>query len=84
MPDWTGHLRPRLGLLRLTQEREAEIVEELSQHLDQRYEALRNEGTGDADARRLATEELLDRDTLANGMRSLRQVIRCPFPSPTR
>ena len=41
MPDWTEHLRPRLAQLRLSPAREAEIIEELSQHLDQRYEELR-------------------------------------------
>ena len=38
--------------------REAEIVEELSQHLDDRYEQLRAEGASADDARRLALEEL--------------------------
>jgi predicted permease len=71
--DWTEQLRPRLALLRLSPTREADIIEELSQHLDQRYEELRAGGTGDADARRLAIEELADRDALSNEMRSLRQ-----------
>jgi hypothetical protein len=35
MPDWTEYLRPRLAGLQLSASREAEIVEELSQHLDQ-------------------------------------------------
>ena len=30
MPEWTSHLRPRLALLHLRPEREAEIIEELS------------------------------------------------------
>ena len=33
MPDWKEHVRPRLSGLRLSPTREAEIVEELSQHL---------------------------------------------------
>ncbi len=73
MPDWTGHLRVRLASLSLSPAREAEIIEELSQHLDERYEELRSSGATEADARRLAMEELLDRDALANHMRSLRQ-----------
>jgi predicted permease len=80
--DWTEHLRARLALLRLSPAREAEIIEELSQHLDQRYEELRGGGTSDADARRLAIEELLDRDTLANHMRSLRQAHVPPPVTP--
>ena len=73
MPDWTEHLRPRLARLRLIPAREAEIIEELAQHLDQRYEELRRGDTSDADARRLAIDELLEPDALADHMRSLRQ-----------
>lgn len=73
MPEWGDHLRPRLAPLRLSPEREAEIIEELSQHLDQRYDELRSGGTSDADARRLAIEELLEQDVLANYMQPLRQ-----------
>jgi predicted permease len=71
--SWRQHVRARLTSLRLSPAREAEIVEELSQHLDERYEELRGGGASDADARRLAIDELLDRDTLANDMRALRQ-----------
>ena len=73
MPEWTEHLRPRLATLRLSPGREAEIVEELSQHLDQRHEELRAGGRTDAQARRLAIEELLEPHTLAERMRTLRQ-----------
>lgn len=79
MPEWTEHLRARITSLSLSPAREAEIIEELSQHLEERYEELRTGGTTDADARRLAIEELLDRDALANHMRSLRQA-RVPPP----
>jgi putative ABC transport system permease protein len=70
---WSAHLRPRLAQLRLTPAREAEIIEELSQHLEQRFDELRAEGVADADAKRRAIEELLEPDALANAMRSLRQ-----------
>src|SRR5688500_17311202 len=73
MPDWIGHLRQRLASLTLTPTREAEVIEELSQHLDQRYDELRDSGVSDADARRRTIEELLDPDALARGMRPLRQ-----------
>ena len=75
-------MRPRLALLRLSPAREAEIIEELSQHLDERYDELRAGGTSDADARQLAIEELLDRDALANEMRSLRQAHTAPPITP--
>jgi hypothetical protein len=57
----------------LSPARALEIIDELSHHLEQRYDELRGGGVTDAEARRLASEELLDRDTLANEMRSLRQ-----------
>jgi putative ABC transport system permease protein len=44
MHDWSEHVRSRLAALRLSPAREAEIVEDLSQHLDQRYEGLREGG----------------------------------------
>jgi predicted permease len=70
---WSSHLRPRLAGLRLGPAREAEIVEELSQHLDDRYQQLRAEGATDDDARRLALEELGGEEALAERMRTLRQ-----------
>lgn len=54
MPDWSEDLRPRLALLRLSPSREADIIEELSQHLDLRYEELLDGGAPDVEARRLA------------------------------
>ena len=58
--DWTPHLRPLLARLRLPAGRDLEIIEELAQHLDDRYRELRALGVDDADARRIALEELQD------------------------
>ena len=82
MPEWNDDLRRRLATLRLSPTREAEIIEELSQHLDQRYQELRAAGTSDADARRVATLELDDSDALARHMRQLRQAHVPPPPTP--
>ena len=81
-PTGQEHLRPRLASLRLSLAREQEIADELSQHLDDRYEQLRAEGRDDLDARRLALEELDDHDTLAREMRALRQAQAPPPISP--
>ncbi len=84
MPDWREHLRPRLATLRLSPAREAEIVDELSQHLDERYDELRAAGSDDAEATRLAVAELLEPDSLARRMRSLRQArVRPPITPGT-
>jgi putative ABC transport system permease protein len=73
MPDWTPHLRSRLAHLELRAEREAEIVEELSQHLDERHAELRRDGASEADACRIAIDELVDPDTLVQQLQPLRQ-----------
>ena len=67
MPEWSRHIRGRLAPLRLSAAREAEIVEELSQHLDERYDELRRDGPSDDDARRLA----IGRAARARGARPL-------------
>jgi predicted permease len=73
MHDWAADLRPRLAALRLTPAREAEIIDELSQHLDDRVRDLRAAGLDDAGARRAALDELREPDALARWMRGLRQ-----------
>ena len=80
-PNWESDLRSRLSTLQLTPAREAEIVEELSQHLDERYEELRESGMDDGRARSIALEELCEADTLARHMRRLRQS-SAPVPIP--
>jgi putative ABC transport system permease protein len=71
--EWTSHIRARLAPLTLHPTREAEIVDELSQHLELEYEELRRGGATDEDARRLAMDELLGPEALAAYMRPLRQ-----------
>ena len=73
MPDWRPDIASRLGSLRLDPAREAEIIDELSQHLDQRYDELLSEGATADEAFRTAVSELLDAETLATEMRPLRQ-----------
>ena len=72
-PRWSHDLRRRLAELRLSPAREAEIIEELSQHLDDRYEELRAAGSSDADARRTAVDELSEAGGIAQRMKALSQ-----------
>jgi putative ABC transport system permease protein len=65
MPDWRHAIGRRLDDLRLSPTREAEVVEELSQHLDDRYADLRAEGASEEDARRDALAELDAADLIA-------------------
>jgi putative ABC transport system permease protein len=79
MPDWTQHVRPRLVSLRLSPEREAEIVEELSQHLDDRWRELIAGGASPDEATRLALADFREENLLARYMVPLRQA---NSPSP--
>jgi putative ABC transport system permease protein len=59
-PSWAAEVRRRLADLRLGSSKEMEIVEELTQHLELRYEELLGGGVSAAEARRLALDELVD------------------------
>jgi putative ABC transport system permease protein len=58
MPDWKRHVRERLPPLRLAPERELEIIEELAQYLEDRYEELRAGGATERQAFVTAAREL--------------------------
>src|SRR6185369_496240 len=73
MPDWTQHVRPRLAGLRLSPTREAEIVEELSQHLDDRWRELIASGMSPEQATRIALADFRDGNLLADYIAPLRQ-----------
>jgi putative ABC transport system permease protein len=65
MPDWKKEIRRRMARLKLAQARESEIVEELAQHLDDRYQELLADGASDTDAERLILAELSENETLS-------------------
>src|SRR5215510_6154905 len=73
MPDWTEHIRTRLPPLRLSPAREAEVVEELSQHLDDRWRELIAGGASPDEATRLALADFREENLLARYMTPLRQ-----------
>jgi predicted permease len=79
MPDWKSEIRQRLADLRLEPTREAEIVEELAQHIDDRYEELLADGATEVEASRAALAELSESDSLR---RELRRVERRVAPEP--
>ena len=78
MPDWRSLIAARLASLRLRPERLREIVDELSQHLGDRYQELRAGGASEEEAVRLAIDEIDDEDLLAREMRTLRQASAPP------
>ncbi len=73
MPDWAPHVRARLASIRLSPIRETEIVDELSQHLEDRYRELIAGGTSPDEATRLALADFQSADILGQKMASLRQ-----------
>ena len=79
MPDWNEQIRKQLAGLNLAPARETEIVEELSQHAEDRYRELLSGGATEAEARRIALDELGGRDMLAG---ELRAVERTDVPEP--
>ena len=50
MPDFKEEIRKRVAAIQLSPAREAEIVEELSQHLDDQYEQSLNRGATEEEA----------------------------------
>jgi len=79
MPDWKKEIGQRLTGLKIAPARESEIVEELAQHLDDRYQELLAGGTSDADAEQLTLAELSENEWFA---RELQKVERTTPPEP--
>jgi predicted permease len=79
MLDWKLHVREHLPPLRIGAERELEVVEELAQHLEDRYRELRTGGASHEKAFRAALAELSESELLA---RELRRIERQPPPEP--
>jgi putative ABC transport system permease protein len=77
--DWAPHVRSRLSSLRLSPAREHEIVEELLQHLEDRWRELVAGGTPENDATRLALAEFSEGNLLARYMAPLQQA-QTPAP----
>jgi putative ABC transport system permease protein len=63
----------RLATLQLTPAREAEIIKEVAQHMEQRYQDLIEGGATEGVARRVALEELSEANLLARGLRGAEQ-----------
>jgi putative ABC transport system permease protein len=76
MPDWKKEIRKRLSRLRLQPTREAEIVEELAQHLDDRYEQSLENGATQEEAYQAALLELTGSDLLAQELRHVERPVR--------
>ena len=74
MPDWKQEILQRLAPLKLTAAREAEIAEEIAQHLEDRYGELLATGKTSAEARGLAIAEISEGDLLVRNLRPLEKM----------
>src|SRR5918911_3735889 len=70
MPDWRDEIRARLAGLGLDPASEAQIVEELAQHLEDRYAELAARGESPEAAWRATLEELAESEVLARELRA--------------
>src|SRR5262249_11102539 len=73
MPSWKEDIRARLALVNLAPPREAEIVEELSLHLEDRWRELVTSGVDSVEAERVTRAEFRDGNILARYLQPLRQ-----------
>ena len=68
MPEWKPEILAQLAPLNLAPIREAEIADELSQHLEDRYQDLLAGGQSEDTAYRTALDELKGEEVLAEGL----------------
>src|SRR5688572_14046115 len=73
MNDWQSEVRARLAPLNLKPEREADIVDEIAQHLAERYREAISAGAAPDEATRLALAEFQDGNALAQRIAALKQ-----------
>src|ERR1044071_2366004 len=75
MPEWKQIISERLAKLKLEPTREAEIIDEIAQHLEDRYQELRARGATDADAARASLAELSGSQLLARELQPVEQLV---------
>src|SRR5262245_39067957 len=80
MPEWKPEIRRRLANLKLEPTREAAIVEELTQYLEDCYEESLSSGVTEAEAYRQTLAELQGSELLAHELlRAERQIAPEPI-----
>src|SRR5215470_1051616 len=79
MPDWKREIRERIKGLDIEPGRDVELVDELSQHIEDRYQELRKSGASEEEAYQTALADLADGDQLESG---LGRIIRRESPEP--
>src|SRR5262245_9737284 len=83
MPDWTKEISRRMAGLKLAPVRESEIIEELAQHLEDRYQELLRGGASDTDAECLTLTELSENELFHELQRVERKTASEPIVTGT-
>jgi putative ABC transport system permease protein len=76
MPDFKREIRQQLASLQLSPTREAEIIEELSQHLDDQYEQSLSRGATEDEAYAAAMTGLAESDLLTRELNRIERRVR--------
>jgi putative ABC transport system permease protein len=79
MPDFKSEIRRSIGGLNLPPTREEEIVEELSQDLEERFEQALDHGASEKEAKQIALDELTKPDSFDEQLRRVERPAR-PLP----
>jgi putative ABC transport system permease protein len=86
MPDWKDEVERRLRGLQVSPVNEAEIIEELAQHLDDVYQRALTNGASEENARRAVLSELTDQQSLLTELQRTqkRPPADTPLPGESR
>ena len=76
MPDFKFDIRKSIADLNLPPEHEEDIVEELSQDLQERFEQALSRGASEEEARQIALDELTQPDSLSDQLRRIKMPVR--------
>src|SRR5579863_7672486 len=79
MRDWSKEIEDAIAPLNLSAAREAEVVEELSQHLNDRYDELLVAGVGEEQAYRILMQDFSDGKLVA-GLKATIHAVLPPLP----
>ena len=78
MPDFKSEIRRSIADANVSPADEEQIVEELSQHLEERFEQALSHGASEEQAKQLALDELAQPDSLSAELRSTKLPLRRP------
>jgi predicted permease len=81
MPDWKALARQAVEPAKLQGPAEADVVEELADYLEDRFNDLREQGIAEGEAYQMVVRELKDRQILTAGLRESRR-LAMPAPAP--